>query len=407
MSPKSTRSRQYASLDWSAVQTLFESTISDVLLLLDCCSAASSAPKGGTALTETIAACGWESIAAEPGRFSFTSALIEVLDEWIKRTFSVAMLHSKVLSVLKHERPELLGGTQRVECRRTPVYIVTTENHQAPSITLSHMKPPTLSKRAAHSSFESGRQTPELESVRRTKRRRKSEVEKEPMLSNNTTDVDQASVSSELTEASPLPEEYDLKLLDATMPDGNLRLPHVLISIALDEDQILNVTDCSEWFASFPALAQYARVQSVYRSYSTLLIISLPVVLWDLLPEEPACNFIGYVMSEDFLTKGARSQGKHRFSTIGDLATSPIQNPPKLPVWQSEGSNADINIVPTSGPTSRLPSISSSPSTRSLSPSSGNSMRFPRIPFPPPRTPADRSRRNTPWNQQKNSDFKR
>ena len=106
---------------------MFEKASSDCLLLLDCCAAASAAPTNGTAITETIAACGWESIAAEPGPFSFTNTLISVLDDWINRPFTAAMLHSELLSRLKHEKPVSVGN-QRVERRRTPVYIVTTAN---------------------------------------------------------------------------------------------------------------------------------------------------------------------------------------------------------------------------------------------------------------------------------------
>jgi hypothetical protein len=54
---------------------LLEKATSDTLLLFDCYSAASEAPEAGYAMTEFIAACGWEPIAPEPGRFSFTNTL--------------------------------------------------------------------------------------------------------------------------------------------------------------------------------------------------------------------------------------------------------------------------------------------------------------------------------------------
>jgi len=48
------------------------------------------------------------------------------------------MLHNKVLSVLKHERPERAqSGPRRIlECRRTPIHIVATSNPRLPSIEL-------------------------------------------------------------------------------------------------------------------------------------------------------------------------------------------------------------------------------------------------------------------------------
>ena len=114
----SKRDVNYASLEWSAIQTLFEKAKSDVLLLLDCCSAASAAPLAGRAITETIAACGWESIAPEPGRFSFTDTLIKVLEEWINRPFTAAMLHSEIPQNISKRSHEMTETLKRSEERR-------------------------------------------------------------------------------------------------------------------------------------------------------------------------------------------------------------------------------------------------------------------------------------------------
>jgi hypothetical protein len=126
---------------------MFEKAQLDVLLLLDCCAAASAAPTIGSAVTETIAACGFESIAPQPGRYSFTNTLIEVLEDWIDSPpFSAAMLHNKVLSVLKHERPERVqsGKRRRMKCRRTPIRIVATTDPRLPSIELGRRRPLVL-----------------------------------------------------------------------------------------------------------------------------------------------------------------------------------------------------------------------------------------------------------------------
>jgi hypothetical protein len=208
-------------------------------------------------MTETIAACGWESIAAEPGRFSFTDALIRVLEEWINKPFTAAMLHSELLSRLKHEKPEV-SGTQRIERRRTPIYIVTTSNLKACSIQMSRMIPEA--------------QCPE-ENI----------------------------VPSQRHQPSSPPSATGVDSLTESLPNGQLTVPHVLISLALEEDQLLNAEACSEWLSAFPALAKYAKVQSVFKSHSTLLLVSIPVMIWNLLPEDSACSFIGYVCSDNLL----------------------------------------------------------------------------------------------------------
>jgi hypothetical protein len=67
---------------------------SDVLVLLDCCAAASSAPRRRDAVIETIAACGFEGKAPPPGEHSFTTSLIEVLEDWINAPFSQSLCYT-------------------------------------------------------------------------------------------------------------------------------------------------------------------------------------------------------------------------------------------------------------------------------------------------------------------------
>lgn len=47
-------------VQWFGLQTMLETTQPDVLMLLDCCAAASSVSSSGTGLTELVAACGFE-----------------------------------------------------------------------------------------------------------------------------------------------------------------------------------------------------------------------------------------------------------------------------------------------------------------------------------------------------------
>ena len=125
-------------LEWYAVQPLFMRAKSDVLFLLDCCSAASAATKVRDVVgtKKTIAACGFESKAAEPGAHSFTSELIDILTKWQNIPFSVAMLSSELLSNLKHHKPKPDMFNKVVESRSSPTHYFTTVNPRTPSIIL-------------------------------------------------------------------------------------------------------------------------------------------------------------------------------------------------------------------------------------------------------------------------------
>ncbi|KAI0408645.1 hypothetical protein F4802DRAFT_357852 [Xylaria palmicola] len=258
-------------LQWSAIQTLLERSVSDALILLDCCAgAASAAFPTGNSITETISASSWDAIAPNPGRYSFTSTLLEVLQDWKRKTFSVAMLHAELLARLKHPRPERYNGN-RFETRTTPVHFMMTANHKAPSIELcsipNDMSAPSLpsGSTSARNSFIEGRAHPE----------------------------------------------------DIIGSEPNEDVPHVMISLALEDDQNLNVEDWERWLATIPALAKYVQVQGVFKSHSTLLLLSLPVMVWDMLPDHHACNFIAFIRSNNL---AIQKQGQWNFaSTIASL----------------------------------------------------------------------------------------
>lgn len=92
--------------------------------------------------------------------------------------------------------------------------------------------------------------------------------------------------------------DSDPESLNACTTNGNYKIPHVLISLALEEDQgIIDAVSCRRWLGDFPALVKYATVEGVYRSYSTLVMLSVPVMIWDLLRGDPACSFVGFLVS--------------------------------------------------------------------------------------------------------------
>lgn len=261
-------------LQWSAIQTLLERSISDVLILLDCCAGAASATfPTGQSMTETISASSWDAIAPDPGRYSFTNALIEVMHEWRMKVFSAAMLHAEVLARLKHPRPILINGKQ-FEARTTPVHIMMTSNHKTPSIELCRLVPQAQRLPTLRPQLMGGGLLPAQYGTSAG----------DPMMIEGRGQYD--SFSNALVPSGSEPTE---------------NVPHVMLSLALEDDQELDLNDWEEWLAKFPAIAKYAKVQGVFKSHSNLILLSLPVMVWDLLPDDPACNFVGFIRSNNLL----------------------------------------------------------------------------------------------------------
>ncbi|KAK2592527.1 hypothetical protein QQS21_009772 [Conoideocrella luteorostrata] len=253
-------------LQWSAIQTLLERSKSDVLILLDCCAGAASATfPSGNSITETISASSWDAIAPDPGRYSFTNALIEVLQEWRMRTFSAAMLHAEVLARLKHPRPITING-KHFEARSTPVHFMMTANHKAPSIELSRLLPTdkVVEPGASHLAT--------------------------PILTGRAADSGDP-ISNGLASNEP-----------------NEDTPHVMISLALEDDQKLDINAWEQWLNAFPSMAKYVKVQGVFKSHSTLMLVSMPVMVWDLLPEDPAVSFVAFIRSNNLAMQRRQAQ---------------------------------------------------------------------------------------------------
>jgi len=254
-------------LAYSGIQNLFAGTRSEVLILLDTCAAASSASSSQFGVMETIAACGFESRAAPPGKFSFTNALIEIMRDWInKPSFSVSILHTEILVQLKHK--ENMRGREgtKLEWCSSPIYIRYTQDTRSPGIELYRRTSPLA---------------PEASPIGL------------PRLTTYT-HATELNLENPNTKTSPF---YCLS------PDRRYKIPRVLISVSLEEDQPqLDPEKCSRWFADIPF--PVADVE-IFPSCSTLMIMSVPLPIWNMFPDHPACSFIGYVTAPKVQYKGS------------------------------------------------------------------------------------------------------
>ena len=88
------------SLNWSSLQPLLETAVPHVLIILDCCFAASAVRDTTEGTTkEILAACGRESPTLGVGQRSFTSALIEEMQAFDGVPCTATMLHSRLITM--------------------------------------------------------------------------------------------------------------------------------------------------------------------------------------------------------------------------------------------------------------------------------------------------------------------
>jgi hypothetical protein len=264
---------------------MLEEAKSDVLILLDCCAAASSTASVGSGITEVIAACGFETWTPGVGEHSFSRSLIDEL-KFLSTgpPFTAAMLHNKVLARIKYWKPRYNAGASPDprdlwrEKRKTPVYILLASDVKQRSVELAPLRPSNSSRPA-------------------------SIVVPPPFPSDGSfTSLPGSFVTSD-------PDSMDLgssqSSLSSVWPDPQFKCPKVLITVALEEDQWLHSGSFAEWLLSVPALVKFAQVEGVYHSDSTLVILSLPIAIWDLLPKNPALGVIGFVRSRNFVIESS------------------------------------------------------------------------------------------------------
>ncbi|KAE8448946.1 hypothetical protein EG329_008742 [Mollisiaceae sp. DMI_Dod_QoI] len=249
-----------ASLPSRGIQSKFEEADADVLFLYDCCNSAatasSSSHRGHKSVTEVIAACGYETIAPEVGEHSFSNALTETLAAASKGPLiSVAELHARVLNRLKCWTPSFLKDETgkftedeagrlkyQLQRRRTPIYGLLCETEPRRSIVFGPLSAPN-----SHS--------PVAVQVNPRKRKRsENEV---------------------------------------------LECPQILLAIRLDKHEL----DLQAWkeclLRQLPPAAKDIKIEGIYGSFSTLLLLRVPVIVWDLLPPNPAYSFVGFITTHN------------------------------------------------------------------------------------------------------------
>ncbi|KAK0106231.1 hypothetical protein ONS96_003873 [Cadophora gregata f. sp. sojae] len=294
---------RYRSVKWNGIQHALEEAESDVLLLLDCC-ASGTAPGSldgghGHGVTELIAACGFNANANPVGPDSFTRALITELS-LLSRTpsFTIATLYSRILCRFQNWMP---SGR---EVQKAPLHVVLTRNEKLPrGIQLCPRKQQKTTKHSSSKSHAPASQAParRIQPPRVTKRRRAAYPIREPARHSNRFSTSTSSLESIAGGPSSLQSGESSMSSVSSEPDA---YPRVAITIRLQEtlsQSDLSVDLFSEWLRMMPVLAQSVKVEAGFASFSTLLLVSLPVAMWCYLPANPAISVAGIIKSPNLI----------------------------------------------------------------------------------------------------------
>lgn len=254
----------------SIIHSLLDAVDCDVLLLHDCGHGGQvgEATTGGGVI-ETLAACGFESADVDGASPSFTASLVQELAhaahtaDWL----SVVELHRRLI--------------HRMQVW-TPTISFADDSYSLVKVDIRTGQPMVERPR---------RRTP-IHSFVATKPRT---IVLSPLLAG----------------AHPqdrLEDSFITLNAPATRPQAIPDGPGILVTCQLREQNV-DAEKWKEWIRTAPEPAKNIQVAAIYPGFSAVLILELPLVVWDLLPPSPAISFVAYTTGKNHISDFQRALG--------------------------------------------------------------------------------------------------
>ncbi|KAF9882433.1 C2H2 finger domain-containing protein [Colletotrichum karsti] len=249
-----------AKLKWDGVRCLFEDAQSDILLLLDTCTVRDIPMSGSHGIKQAIAACGSEQTARETAGKSFTYHLIEALHKLstVGRPFSIPRLHEEIVLLRQQESAQsakLTNGASKSPPPppHLPIAFTLTPG-KGQSISLAPLPPRTVQQSPRNGDAEAQLRT------------------KEDQL------IDPESVA-------------DLRFEEA----------RVLVCTTFVGDASPDMSFFNGWLHNTPPLAAKIEVEGMFLGPPTMLLISMPHSIWNVVQHDKVCCFLGYITSHNMI----------------------------------------------------------------------------------------------------------
>ncbi|KAG9228653.1 hypothetical protein BJ875DRAFT_229877 [Amylocarpus encephaloides] len=273
-------------LKWEGVRCLLEDAQSDILLLLDTCAVADAPTAGNHGVKQVIAAYTPDQAARDPGSQSFTCNLIEGLSKLGSgRPFSIQRLHEEIISQ-KHNKlliqSPLMNGAGK-----------TSSSHERMPVCFS-LTPGTLQS-----------------------------ITLSPIGMQQSIQQPSGSVISPI--GSP-DNEISRNALDGphgikvnSNSDLTFEEMRALVCTTFLGEPSQDMASFKQWLHNTPLAASKIAVEGMFHGPPTVLLVSMPIAVWNVVAADRTCAFLGYVNSHNMSTEYQHLVGG--ISPIGKAAT--------------------------------------------------------------------------------------
>ncbi|KAI0015133.1 hypothetical protein F4780DRAFT_116135 [Xylariomycetidae sp. FL0641] len=247
-------------LRWDGFRCLFEEAQSDMLLLLDTCASREQPIYNGNSVKQIIATSRPEQYTREPGARSFTANLTEAFAKLSNgRPFNTEQLYQEA-AILRHrdllQASGLTNGASKsiTSPERLPVFYNMMTATKSKSLMLCPLAPSP---------------SPRLQSPRPT------------------TDGDDRSLRE------------DNAIHPSAVADLTFDEPRVLVCTTFVGEASPDLSSFNHWLHNAPAIASKIAVEGMFIGPPTMLLISMPVSVWNVVQHDKVCCFLGYVNSHN------------------------------------------------------------------------------------------------------------
>ncbi|KAK3378614.1 hypothetical protein B0H63DRAFT_398155 [Podospora didyma] len=253
-----------AKLKWDGVRCLFEDAQSEILLLLDSCAVQDAPTAGRHGAKQAIAAYTPDQIPLEPGPVSFTASLAETLQKLStsNQPFGVQKLYNELREQRQREKAQALArltnGAVKASAtpERSPAFFTLTPA-KGQGIVLAPLESKAIQLQSPPQSAEADAQNAW-----------KSSREDRPLR----------------------PEDVVGLTFDQQ---------RVLVCTTFVGDASPDMTFFNQWLHNTPNAASDITVEGMFLGPPTMLLISMPHSVWNIVQHDKVCCFLGHIGSHN------------------------------------------------------------------------------------------------------------